>query len=50
MTPIPSATKRAIDDWLSRGCRVEIGADGTLRVIPPKPGDDLDLIDFGRKK
>ena len=50
MTPIPATIRRAIDDWLSRGYRVELGADGTLRVIPPTRGDDLDLIDFGRKK
>ncbi len=47
---LPAPLRRAIDDWLARGCRVEIGSDGTIRIIPPKAGDDLDLIDFGRKK
>ena len=47
---LPIATKRAIDDWLARGYRVEIAADGTLRVTPPVPQDDLDLIDFTRRR
>jgi hypothetical protein len=47
---IPAATRRAVDDWLSRGYAVEIAADGTLRVTPPTPQDDLDLIDFTRRR
>lgn len=47
---IPAATRRALDDWLARGYAVEIGADGTLRVTPRAPQDDLDLIDFARKR
>jgi hypothetical protein len=47
---IPAATRRAVDDWLARGYAVEIASDGTLRVTPPQAGDDLDLIDFSRKR
>ena len=47
---IPAATKRAVDGWLERGYTVEIGADGTLKVTPPTPQEDLDLIDFARRR
>lgn len=43
---IPAATRRALDDWLSRGYAVTIAADGTLKVTPPQAADDLDLLDF----
>ena len=47
---IPATTKRAVDDWINRGCRV-IVEGGRIEVIPPAPGgDDLDLEDFRRKK
>jgi nicotinamidase-related amidase len=47
---LPVAVKRAVDDWLARGYAVEICADGTLRVTPPTPQDDLDMIDFTRRR
>jgi hypothetical protein len=46
---LPATTRRAVDDWLARGYAVEIGADGTLRVTPQRPQDDLDLVQWGRK-
>jgi hypothetical protein len=49
MPVLPAAVKRAVDDWLARGYAVEIGADGTLRVTPQRPQDDLDLVQWGRK-
>jgi hypothetical protein len=46
---IPAPTRRAVDDWLARGYRVEIGPDGTLKVIPPTPQVDLDGIEWRAK-
>lgn len=47
---IPATTKRAIDEWTAKGCRV-IVEGGRIEVIPPAPnGDDLDLVDFRRRK
>jgi hypothetical protein len=45
---LPVAVKRAVDDWLVRGIKVElVMPDGTtLRMTPPTPQDDMDAIDF----
>jgi len=45
---IPATTKRAIDEWTAKGCRVIVEA-GRIEVIPPGAGEDPDLIDFRRK-
>lgn len=50
MTPLPASVRRAVDDWIARGCTVVIQADGTVKITPPKAEEDLDLIDYGRKK
>ena len=47
---IPAKTERAIDRWIAKGCRV-ILEDGRMEIIPPKDeSEDLDLIDFRRRK
>lgn len=48
---LPAALRRAVDEWVARGCAVEIRPDGTLRVEPVKPpadGDPFDMVDMRR--
>lgn len=48
---LPASVRRAVDDWIARGCTVVIEPTGAVKVTPPSVQvDDLDLIDFKVKR
>ncbi|SLN43908.1 hypothetical protein PSM7751_01995 [Pseudooceanicola marinus] len=46
----PADMRRAVSEWVSKGCTVKIGPDGSIEVKPPQVTmDDADLVDWTRK-